>query len=108
MSQEITESTLEKNKDNLRIKLQTGEYAILNFDLIKKHHKTIHEFYHIEVPPSYRGKGIAMPFAKKCFDYAKENGWTVKVTCPYLLEKFLGLYRNKYEDILFEEEDISD
>ncbi|KAG2388320.1 hypothetical protein C9374_000484 [Naegleria lovaniensis] len=98
--------------------LQSSSKAILEFDKKKVHVHgqtmgedefgkkfsfVVHEFYHIEIPDSCRGKGVAMPFAKACFDYAKQHGWKVKVTCPYLREKFLGQYREKYRDILYGE-----
>ncbi|KAF0976912.1 hypothetical protein FDP41_004207 [Naegleria fowleri] len=95
----------------------TNSKAILEFEKKKIHVRgmmmgedekklnsfVVHEFYHIEIPDSCRGKGVAMPFAKACFDYAKQHGWKVKVTCPYLREKFLGQYREKYKDILYED-----
>ncbi|EFC47132.1 predicted protein [Naegleria gruberi] len=114
MSEQQYAEKLELKSDKFSCLLDDGKhYATLSFEKKKYHQRDhheisevtpthIYEFYHIEVPQAYRGKGIAMPFAKACFDYALQHNWKVKVTCTYLREKFLGLHSGHYKSILVE------
>ncbi|EFC46433.1 predicted protein [Naegleria gruberi] len=95
----IASSQLRIYPDNFSYPLDdNGNYAILQFS--KDSESGVYEFYHVEVPVAFKGKGIAMPFAKACFDHALENNWKVKVTCTYLKWKFLEKYYDTYERIL--------
>lgn len=40
------------------------------------------------VHPDYRGQGIAAVLVKRFIDYADEQGWTVKLMCPYAVMQF--------------------
>lgn len=40
------------------------------------------------VHPDYRGEGIAATLVKRFIDYASEQGWTVKLMCPYAIQQF--------------------
>jgi len=43
-----------------------------------------------------------MGFVKQCFDYAKENDWKLKVTCPYMKGPFLKKYATEYKQMVVE------
>ena len=110
MTDHLMAASLEVLDDKFKCPLDNGLHAELCFEKRIVHKSDdeddenaehIYEFYHIEVPSECRGKGVAMPFAKACFDYAKEHNWKVKVTCTYLREKFLGQYSEKYKTILY-------
>ena len=46
---------------------------------------------HTYVPPDERGHGVAEALAKAAFDYARERGFRVVPTCPFV-RKWLGLH----------------
>jgi predicted GNAT family acetyltransferase len=63
------------------------------------------EYYHVFIPNAFRGHDIGKVLAESAFDHAEREGWKVKVTCPYLIEKFLSdpAVKLKYEKILLED-----
>lgn len=40
------------------------------------------------VHPDYRARGIAAVLVKRFIDYASDQGWTVKLMCPYATQQF--------------------
>lgn len=65
--------------------------------------KQIYKFYHIEVDPKYRGQGLAPQLAKYSFDFAKNKGWKLQVTCSYLKSNFLPKTKGEYDSCLLKE-----
>lgn len=45
--------------------------------------------YHTEVPPAFRGRGIAEQLCTAAFAYAQANGLTVIPSCPYVAGTYL-------------------
>lgn len=39
--------------------------------------------YHVFVPPSARGQGVAAKITRAALDYAQSQGWKVIPSCPY-------------------------
>ena len=44
---------------------------------------------HTYVPPAHRGRGIADRMARRAFEYAREEGYAVVPSCPYVRDTFL-------------------
>ena len=42
------------------------------------------DFYSTWTPPALRGKGLAAEVVKAGFDFAREEGLSVRPTCPYV------------------------
>jgi predicted GNAT family acetyltransferase len=42
------------------------------------------DFIETFVPPQHRGRGVAASLAHTAFEYARENGYRVIPTCPYI------------------------
>jgi hypothetical protein len=42
------------------------------------------DFEHTYVPPQYRGHGLAATLAREAFEYARQNGYRVIPSCPYI------------------------
>ncbi|KAL9650037.1 hypothetical protein ABK040_003155 [Willaertia magna] len=85
--------------NQFRLRLPNGEVAVLDYKT-KNNINKVQEFYHIEVPPSFKGRGVAEAFAKKCFDHAKTHGWKIQPTCPYIKDVFLKNHKGEYSDIV--------
>ena len=47
------------------------------------------DLYHTEVPPVFRGRGIAEQLCRAAFEYAKANGLRVVPSCPYISGTYL-------------------
>jgi len=45
------------------------------------------DFYHTEVPPEFRGRGLGAVLARAAFDYVIKEEAQVRITCTYL-QKF--------------------
>ena len=55
-------------------------------------------FYSTWTTPALRGRGLAAEVVRAGFDYAREQGLTVRPTCPYV-HTFLRRYP-RYRDLL--------
>lgn len=55
--------------------------AKIDYRILPNQHR---QYYHIFVPPEYRGKNIAKILSEFAFNFAIERQWTVEITCPYL------------------------
>jgi hypothetical protein len=42
------------------------------------------DFTDTYVPPQHRGRGVAAELARAAFEYAREHGYRVIPTCPYI------------------------
>lgn len=42
------------------------------------------DFEHTYVPPEHRGRGVASVLAGAAFEYARESGYKVIPSCPYI------------------------
>jgi hypothetical protein len=42
------------------------------------------DYTHTYVPNEFRGRGVGARLVKRALDYAKENGYKVKPTCPFV------------------------
>jgi len=58
-----------------------GHVAMLQYEWMKD---DIINFYHTEVPPVYRGQGLAKLLAKAALDYAVEKDAKMILSCSYL------------------------
>lgn len=47
------------------------------------------DFYHIYVPDPFRNRGLAGKILITAFDYAREKGYKVVPTCPFISGDFL-------------------
>ena len=56
------------------------------------------DFKDTYVPPEHRGRGVAAALAGSAFEYAKEHGYRVIPTCPYI-ETYLKRHP-EYEDLV--------
>lgn len=56
------------------------------------------DFKDTYVPPEHRGRGVAAALARAAFEYAKEHGYRVIPTCPYI-ETYLKRHP-EYEDLV--------
>ena len=50
----------------------------------EKEGEKILNYAHTWTPPKHRGKGIAAKITKAALDYARENGFSVIPSCPYV------------------------
>lgn len=57
-----------------------GEEAYLNY----KEEDGLLDFHSTFVPPSFRGHGIAGRIVEKALGYAREKGYKVRPSCPYV------------------------
>ncbi|MBU0530037.1 MAG: GNAT family N-acetyltransferase [Candidatus Aenigmatarchaeota archaeon] len=55
--------------------------------------ETIWEILAVFVPETHRGKGLAEDMVKFVFERAKERGFAIKPTCPYVKNRFLEKYK---------------
>ena len=46
--------------------------------------------YHTEVPPAFRGQGIAERLCDAAFDYAAAQGLSIMPSCPYISGAYLA------------------
>lgn len=74
----------EKNS-RFKVELEGGLEAVL---LYRQNGKTL-DFYSTYVPPESRAKGVAVKLVEAGFVYAREKGFSVIPTCPYISSAFL-------------------
>jgi predicted GNAT family acetyltransferase len=55
-------------------------------------------FPHTEIAAAFEGRGLASTLVQGAFDYIRERGLRIKVTCPYILG-WLPKHP-EYEDLL--------
>lgn len=72
------------------IALPAGE-CVLNYRIVDE--KTL-DYYHTFVPPILRGHGLAAIIVQHALDYAKDNGFEVIPSCPYV-KSYLEAHRKK-------------
>ena len=63
-------------------------YGVLLYAVEKKRL----DFYHVYVREPLRGKGAAGSLVKTAFEYAKEHGFKVTATCPFISGDFLSRF----------------
>ncbi len=56
------------------------------------------DYAHVYVPPEYRNKGIAAELTRTALEYAREQGFSVIPSCPYV-EHYLSRYP-EFEDVV--------
>jgi hypothetical protein len=56
------------------------------------------DFKDTYVPPQHRGHGVAAALARAAFEYAREHGYRVIPTCPYI-ETYLKRHP-EYQDLV--------
>lgn len=69
-----------KNRNRFVLELDDGE-AELTYRRVSD---TVLDFVHTYVPPAARGAGIASRLVTEGFEYAREHGYTVIPSCPYV------------------------
>ncbi len=52
--------------------------------MYRRINENILDFTDTYVPPQHRGGGIASALARAAFEHARENGYRVVPTCPYI------------------------
>ena len=57
------------------------------------------DFYHVYVPESHRGRGLAGRICKAAFEYARAEGLKVVPTCPFISGEFLPRFP-QYQDLV--------
>jgi predicted GNAT family acetyltransferase len=57
------------------------------------------DFYHVFVPTTHRGQGLAAVVTRGAFDHVRGLGLGVVPTCPYVREQFLKRYP-QYQDMV--------
>jgi len=88
--------TVEHDEKNHRFLVRVeGEEAVLAYS----QEGTVLNFYRTFVPEHLRGQGIAEKIVKAGFDYAREKGFRVLPTCPYISQSFLKRYE-EYRTLL--------
>ncbi len=55
-------------------------------------------YFHVYVPPSHRHRGLAGRLCIHAFEYAREHGFKVLPTCPFIAHAFLPRFP-KYQDL---------
>jgi len=68
------------------MQLQEGDVAKVEYNWVKD---GVIDFYHTEVPPAYRGMGLAKHLAKAALDYAVEKDAKILLSCSYMA-KYVG------------------
>ncbi|XP_013414864.2 protein NATD1-like [Lingula anatina] len=78
-----------KKEFYIKIRSEDGanseDKALLQYDIIRD---GFYDLYHTEVPPVFRGKGIAKLLAKAAFDFVVEQDAKMRLSCTYL-QKYL-------------------
>ena len=54
------------------------------------------DLYHTEVPPAFRGRGVAESLCRAAFEYARQEHLTVIPSCPYIA----GTYLHRHPEYL--------
>ena len=62
-----------------------GNVAVLQY----RRQEQALDLYHTEVPPAFRGRGIAEQLCRAAFEHAKTNGLRVIPSCPYISGTYL-------------------
>ncbi len=74
--------TIQHNQKKFKFQAYVGEKeSYLSYR--KEPYKTL-EYYETFVPESLRGKGIASKIVDFALNHAKENGYKVIATCPFV------------------------
>ncbi len=55
------------------------------------------DFYHVYVPPSHRGSGLAGRLCIAGFEYAREHQLRVRATCPFVAQDFVPRFPQYYD-----------
>ena len=84
--QEVTSGRFEIERD--------GKTAYLEYTLSGN----VLALLHTEVPPEWRGHGIASELAQTALEWARENGKKVDVICPSVAE-YIGKHP-EYQDLV--------
>ncbi|MFW6137657.1 MAG: GNAT family N-acetyltransferase [Spirochaetota bacterium] len=58
-----------------------GKIGYLSYE--QKEQKTL-DYAHVYVPPDFRGRGIAAELTRTALEYARNNGFSVIPSCPYV------------------------
>jgi predicted GNAT family acetyltransferase len=75
---------IDNNKGSFYIKKEGKQVAELDFEV----KDNILDALHTGVRPELEGQGIASRLFDEMVKYARENGYKVKPTCPYIDVKF--------------------
>ena len=64
-----------------RFVLQVNGTAAGHLDYVLDH-SGVADFRHTVVAEEFRGKGLSGPLSSGALEYAREEGWRVRPTCP--------------------------
>jgi predicted GNAT family acetyltransferase len=85
-------------KKRFEIALPNQETAFLEYE---EYEPGKLEYFHTEVPPSQKGKGLGNILAKAAFDWAAQSNKKVLPTCWFLRDVFLPK-NSAYQNIVIE------
>ncbi len=80
---------IKHDKTHQRFTRKCGEYEAC---LMYAQKDRILDFYHIYTPDPYRGSIVSTSILKHAFTYARENGYRVVPSCPYIAGPFLSRF----------------
>jgi predicted GNAT family acetyltransferase len=76
------EISIEHKSDEQRfVVAMEGHEAELSYEPIDE--STL-DYTHTYVPNEFRGRGVGARLVKRALDYARENGYKVRPTCPFV------------------------
>ena len=73
------------DSNKISILLDNVSIGEINYSL----KNNVMDLYRVYVSPNYRGMDIARLLTKWTFEYAKDNHYSIKPTCPYIKDVFL-------------------
>ena len=87
---------IEHDREQSKFRARLGTYeAVLMYGQKDK----VLDFYHIYVPDPFRNRSIAADILKTAFGYARENGFRVVASCPFIAHDFLPRFP-EYQDLI--------
>jgi hypothetical protein len=72
-----------------------GKIAYLSYE---EPREGVLDYAHVYVPPEHRGHGVAAALTKHALEYARENGYSVIPSCPYVSD-YVGRHR-EYDELI--------
>lgn len=67
--------------------------------LLYAHRGPVLDLYHVFVPTSQRGKGLAQRLTRAALDHARQQQAKVRATCPYVAQ-YIAARHDEYADLL--------
>ena len=87
---------VEHDPEKHKFFMALGEYEA---SLMYAERGKVLDFYHVYVPDPFRNRGLAGRILITAFEYAREKGYKVVPTCPFISGDFLPRFP-KYQDLI--------